>query len=498
MNTVVILLDSLNRHCLEAYGETVVCTPNLRRFGERAVVFDNHYAGSLPCMPARRELFTGRCEFLWRGWGHVEPWDGHLARDAKAQGCTTQMITDHYHYWEHGAHGYFEPFDGVDFVRGHELDMSCTAPVAETELPDWAAAINRYRTGRSRNFQGQGTSYFANVRDWTDESAFSCAQTMSNAASWLDGNHAHESFFLWLEGVDPHEPHFVPEPYRSMYTSGRMPERFNCWPPYQNLADCQRFLNEANDEEIAWIRAQYFGKLTMVDQWLGRFFDAMDRHGLWDSTAVIVTTDHGHDLCYDRQRFPHPWGKQYPHPETHAHTPLMVWHPQYPGKGRRVNALTWAVDVHATAQELLGGAAKGSPHGRSLMPLLRGETAQHRDWVLTGTFGTGATLTTPEWTLAQGSTGTETAYWYSTTPTRVTPDMTSGKFIPGVDIPQWRVPAGKPCCPSYLWRREPFTLTPESVLERFPDVAASMRDRLRAAIAEVGAPPETLARLGLV
>ncbi len=84
MHTIIILLDSLNFHCLEPYGASHVQTPNLRRFGERACVFDNHFIGSAPCMPARRELLTGRQEFLWRGWGHIEPWDRHLAARCRA------------------------------------------------------------------------------------------------------------------------------------------------------------------------------------------------------------------------------------------------------------------------------------------------------------------------------------------------------------------------------------------------------------------------------
>ena len=131
MNVLVVLMDSLNFHCLQPYGATHVATPNLARFARRAVVFDNHFIGSTPCMPARRELMTGRREFLWRGWGHIEPWDRHIAHDAARAGRVTQMITDHYHYWENAAHGYFEPFHGMEFVRGHELDMWDTAPIRQ-------------------------------------------------------------------------------------------------------------------------------------------------------------------------------------------------------------------------------------------------------------------------------------------------------------------------------------------------------------------------------
>jgi hypothetical protein len=55
-----------------------VHTPQIARLAERSVVCDNHWTGSLPCMPARRELMTGRHNFLERGWGSLEPFDDVL------------------------------------------------------------------------------------------------------------------------------------------------------------------------------------------------------------------------------------------------------------------------------------------------------------------------------------------------------------------------------------------------------------------------------------
>jgi arylsulfatase A-like enzyme len=69
MRLVYVLFDSLNRHALECYGGTAIATPAFNRLAERGVVFDNHYVGSLPCMPARRDLHTGRLNFLHRPWG---------------------------------------------------------------------------------------------------------------------------------------------------------------------------------------------------------------------------------------------------------------------------------------------------------------------------------------------------------------------------------------------------------------------------------------------
>ena len=45
-NAIVILLDSLNRHMLGAYGGTEFETPNLDAFAKTATRFDNHHTGS--------------------------------------------------------------------------------------------------------------------------------------------------------------------------------------------------------------------------------------------------------------------------------------------------------------------------------------------------------------------------------------------------------------------------------------------------------------------
>src|SRR5207302_341373 len=75
MRTIFVLFDSLMRTAVGCYGSTTVQTPNFDRFARRAVTFDTHFVGSLPCMPARRDLHTGRLNFMHRSWGPLEPFD---------------------------------------------------------------------------------------------------------------------------------------------------------------------------------------------------------------------------------------------------------------------------------------------------------------------------------------------------------------------------------------------------------------------------------------
>src|SRR5689334_14388139 len=59
VKAVFVLFDSLTRNALGCYGSPWVRTPNFDRFAARGVTFDRHFVGSLPCMPARRDLHTG-------------------------------------------------------------------------------------------------------------------------------------------------------------------------------------------------------------------------------------------------------------------------------------------------------------------------------------------------------------------------------------------------------------------------------------------------------
>ena len=53
MRTVFLLFDSLNRRMLNPYGGQFLETPNFNRLAEKSITFDNHFIGSMPCMPAR-------------------------------------------------------------------------------------------------------------------------------------------------------------------------------------------------------------------------------------------------------------------------------------------------------------------------------------------------------------------------------------------------------------------------------------------------------------
>jgi arylsulfatase A-like enzyme len=223
MNVLLISIDSLRRDFLSAYRDRPYCvdyaveTPTLDRFAERAATFETHYAGSLPCMPARREWLTGTREFLWRPWGPTEPFDSHVAELAREGGVLTQLVTDHYHYFQHGSHGYYEDFNGFEFVRGQEYDAWQTAPHdpdeglldqtldRDTDDPHDVGYVNR--STYARNAERLGLTATT-----ADERSFFAPQVFSRAAEWLGENRNWSDWFCYVDSFEVHEPFHCPEP----------------------------------------------------------------------------------------------------------------------------------------------------------------------------------------------------------------------------------------------------------------------------------------------
>ena len=86
MKTVFVLFESVNQAALGLYGWKSVATPNFDRFARRTMTVDRHYVGSLPCMPARRDMHTGRLNVTRRSCGPLEPFDNSFAQILKDNG----------------------------------------------------------------------------------------------------------------------------------------------------------------------------------------------------------------------------------------------------------------------------------------------------------------------------------------------------------------------------------------------------------------------------
>ncbi len=373
-NAIVVLLDSLNRHMLGAYGGGEFETPNLDRFAARSLRFERHFSGSLPCMPARHDILCGALDFLWRPWGSVEIWEEAITYHARQRGVVTMLVSDHPHLFETGGENYHTDFDAWEYVRGHEGDpwktVSDPSPVGAPEIPAARRAPFERPYDRSRTW-------------FREESDFPGPKTMAAASRWLRENAGrHDRFLLFVDEFDPHEPFDTPEPYASMYDPD-WPGPKLIWPPYAVGAIARGEMSERDGRQV---RASYGGGLTMIDAWFGRLLDTIDDLGLADDTMIVVCTDHGHYLGETTVEGLDVWGKPgVPLYETLGHTPLFVC---WPGRGPgRIDALTTNVDIHATLADLFGVESAHRTHGRSLLPLVEGRETSIREWALAGIWG---------------------------------------------------------------------------------------------------------------
>ena len=122
MKCVLVMYDTLRRDYLAPYGCAWTITPNFDRLARHSVVFDQSWVGSMPCMPARRELQSGRPNFYHRSWGPMEPFDDSFPEILKNNGIYSHLVSDHQHYWEDGGCTYHNRYSSWQAVRGQEGD----------------------------------------------------------------------------------------------------------------------------------------------------------------------------------------------------------------------------------------------------------------------------------------------------------------------------------------------------------------------------------------
>lgn len=432
MRAISIMYDSLRRDYLEAYGATDVITPNFKRLSEKCVTFDNFYAGSLPCMPARRELHTGRYNFLHRAWGPVEPFDDSCPEILARNGIHTHFISDHVHYWQEGGLNYHNRFSTYEFIRGQEGDAWKGDASCEGCYLDFK---NQDKVNRKYMVREEDTSH---------------VRTFQAGMEFLQENVDKDNWYMHLEYFDPHEPFYVPEKYKNMYTDNA--SDFD-WPPYEQL-------NEENQKFLKDSIINYKALITMCDEYLGKILDFMDEHDMWKNTMLIVNTDHGYLLgehgWYAKNRMPC-------YSEI-AKLPFFLWNPNIKCEGERRNQLAQTIDIAPTLLDFFGIEKKKDMQGISLNRVLKNENI--RDYALFGLFGMHVNVTDGKYVYMRSAREKEAPlYNYTLMPTNIfepiplmelrqmdrtlCEDFSFTKGVPVMKIPTKQKTAPGNCCYFY-------------------------------------------------
>ena len=370
MRVVFLLFDSLNRRALSPYGGEIP-TPNFDRLAERGITFERHYIGSMPCMPARRDLHTGRLCFLHRSWGPLEPFDDSFPAILNKAGTYTHLVSDHYHYFEDGGATYHSRYTTWDFIRGQEADQwvaMVKPPIERFREQYHPVQFEDHRGG----YRLQGMLNRERIRT---EAEFPSVQCFERSLQFLADNGREDDWLLHLETFDPHEPFVAPQKYRDLFKTGYNGPTLD-WPRYREVQE--------TEQEIAELRANYAALVALCDAQLGRLLDDFDANDRWTDTAIVLTTDHGFMLSE------HDWWakNRMPFYNEIANIPLFIYHPKHASRGgSRVSELTQTTDIMPTLLEMFDMAPGPHVTGRSLMGLVSGADESVRDLALFGIFG---------------------------------------------------------------------------------------------------------------
>jgi len=494
MRALFLVLDTVRRDYLEAYGSTWVRTPNLAKLARHGVTFENHWVGSLPCMPARREFMTGRYNFLFRGWGPIEPYDDVLPHELRKAGVFTHLLTDHDHYFELGGENYHTAFDTWEFFRGQEHDPWASV-IDRAALPEHLGRLSE-QNWRNRALQQR-------------EEEFSGPRTAAAAVDWLQVNGRADGWFLQVELFDPHEPFYCTDEYREMYGDDWDGPLFD-WPDYNVVREDPR--------AVEHVRKCYAGLLTMTDHWCGKVLAKLEELGIWDDTLVVFTTDHGTMLAEHDY-----WMKNYmPLYNEIVRIPLIA---KLPGRappgvggpgGPRCAALTQTNDLMPTFLEAFGCPLPPHVHGRSLFPALAG--GKLREDCLFGYFGKATNITDGRYVYFRNPVNEDAGPLYAYTampvaglnawfPREVHERMEMGRYFGHTyNMPLYRIPApgqvpvnhdGEP---AYVGRHQLFDIREDPAQLRPLDDPALERHfagRIAAHLRECEAPGEQFSRLGI-
>jgi arylsulfatase A-like enzyme len=370
MNVILIILDSLRKDHVGAYGNSWIKTPTLDALAKESLRFTRAYPESLPTICARRAIHTGFRTFPFKdrpseqedapvyGWLPI-PWDQTtLAETLAGEGYETVLVTDTYHQ--------FKPH--MNFHRGFKVNYWIRGQEKDPYKPPSSVSEDEMR--RRYYVHGEGLKarqYLANIKGRETEEDWFAPRVFINAMELLEGASRREPFFMVVDCYDPHEPWDPPERYTRLYD----PDGYEGGEPFTSIYGKDDYLTE---EQLKRMRALYSGEVTMADRWLGTFLDKMDELGLFENTLLLLLSDHGHALGEHGYT-----GK--PHyalwPEL-TDIVFLLRHPEGKRAGQTSDYYASSHDVTPTILGALGMEPPGPVEGQDLSVILEGREPEKR------------------------------------------------------------------------------------------------------------------------
>src|SRR5712692_2945857 len=364
-----LIADDHAGYVLGADGNTLARTPHLDRLASQGIRFARNYCNAPVCTPSRQSILTGQLPHaagVTRLPTPLATDKPTIARQLQAAGYSTAVFGKM--HWnrpaEPGLHGFDVALADQAGYKLHEKTVQPRAVPPEMRVkPPWRPFRDPARIWLNAE-KLPFPRYHADMRG-----AF--------AVRWgLDymREHKNHPFALWLSFNEPHSPFDFPIEDRAAFEPSRfaVPRVGPEDPPQIPL-----IFRDLTAGEKRGIIAAYYTSVSFLDRNAGAVLNGLRELGLEENTLVIYMADHGYNLGHHGRFEKHCCFDQ------PMHTPLIIRYPTGFRGGRVIEAMTESVDVGPTILEIAGVPPFEVTHGRSLAPLLGGETMRHRDMVFT-------------------------------------------------------------------------------------------------------------------
>lgn len=407
-NILLITFDQWRGDCLSALGHPVLKTPVFDALAKDAVLFSKHYSTAAPCAPARASLLTGMYQQNHRVVTNGAPLDErftNVALEARKLGYDPALFgytdTPADPRGKSPSDPRLASYEGVlpGMTQVLRLDDNLGTWFVDLakkgyRLPDQAFDIFLPRTDYP-GAETRGYTYPPPVFSAEDSNAMFLT---NEALDYIEAQRG-APWFAHLSYITPHPPIIAPEPYNTRYDPAAAHASIRAQTPDRE-ADQHPFLasllahqardgegnpavvtgrtyrpEELDGEELAQIKATYFGMVNQVEDCLGKIITHLKTTGAYEETLIVVTSDHG-EMLGDH------WlqGKS-GYFDTAVHIPLIIRDPRASadrGRGQIITDWTESVDVAPTILSALGAAIPRQMDGSPLSAFLKGE--RPTDW----------------------------------------------------------------------------------------------------------------------
>lgn len=375
-NILYLMTDQHRGDCLGCGGNKVIQTPNLDRIAREGARFSAGYSSTPTCTPARSALLTG-----------LSPWHHGMIGYGRVSNAyplkLPQALRDAGYYTFGIGKMHWSPQKTLNGFCGTLVDESGRR---ETEgfISDYHKWFYEQAPGKDPGVTGIGWNDYRSGVYALPEELHPTYWTGQMAVDFLTKYDRPEPFMLKVSFARPHSPYDPPKRFWDMYNDADMPApHVGDWAerhaPVDEPFSTTLWHGDLGVEQAKRSRRGYYGSISFIDEQIGRILTVLENRGMLENTFIIFSTDHG-DMTGDH----HLWRKSYAY-EASAHVPYLVRLPGCMGmsdrRGRTIAQPVELRDFLPTFLDLAGAKIPEYLDGKSLLPLLRGQTDGWRPYI---------------------------------------------------------------------------------------------------------------------